>query len=443
MPRSMLAASVSLGSSTLTTWKRRASAASFFEVLLVFAPGGGGDGAQFAARQRRLEQVGRIVLAGLPARADHGVGFVDEQDDGRGALLDLVDHAFQAVLELALDAGAGLQQAHVQRAQRHAGQRRRHVAGHDAQRQAFDHRGLADAGLAGQDGVVLAPPRQDVDHLPDLGIAADHRVDPAFAGALGQVGGVLVQRRRLGQRGRGRCGLALNGVVAQRHRLAGLFRAGRQGREIVLQLFQPERLEQARAAPRQRRQIRLGQQRQQQVAGTDAGRLRVQRGDQPGMLEQARQVRRKHRGAGIAVLEAADLGVQVGLQHRGLDAAAARHDAEIAGGLFQQRQEQVFQVHLVVALRHAQAGGALGGLAAGLVQFPDQGFQGSGHVLGCLVLSGWCAVRSWRRRDPTPTVRCKERNSSPGARRRPRRRRPARCRRRPPWPSPAAPRIRS
>ena len=35
----------------------------FFEVLLVFRPRGGGDGAQFAARQRRLQQVGRIVLA--------------------------------------------------------------------------------------------------------------------------------------------------------------------------------------------------------------------------------------------------------------------------------------------------------------------------------------------------------------------------------------------
>jgi hypothetical protein len=31
-----------------------------FEVLFVFGPGGGGDGAQFATRQRRFQQVGRI-----------------------------------------------------------------------------------------------------------------------------------------------------------------------------------------------------------------------------------------------------------------------------------------------------------------------------------------------------------------------------------------------
>ena len=51
------------------------------EVLLVLGPGGGGDGAQLAAGQGRLEQVGGVVLAGLAAGADHGVGLVDEEDD--------------------------------------------------------------------------------------------------------------------------------------------------------------------------------------------------------------------------------------------------------------------------------------------------------------------------------------------------------------------------
>ena len=51
------------------------------EVFLVFRPGGGGDRAQLAARQRRLEEIGRIPLAGLPAGPDQGVGLVDEEDD--------------------------------------------------------------------------------------------------------------------------------------------------------------------------------------------------------------------------------------------------------------------------------------------------------------------------------------------------------------------------
>ena len=63
----------------------------------------------------------------------------------------------------------------------------RHVAGDDAQGEPLDDGRLADAGLAGQDRVVLPPPRQDVDDLPDLEIAADDRVDVALLGAVGEV----------------------------------------------------------------------------------------------------------------------------------------------------------------------------------------------------------------------------------------------------------------
>ena len=52
-----------------------------FEVFFVLGPGGGGDGAEFAASEGWLEEVGGVVLAGRPACTDHGVGFVDEEDD--------------------------------------------------------------------------------------------------------------------------------------------------------------------------------------------------------------------------------------------------------------------------------------------------------------------------------------------------------------------------
>ena len=100
----------------------------FLEVLLVLGPGGGGDRAQLAARQRRLEQVGGVPGAGCAARADQRVRLVDEQDDRLGRRLHFVDHLTQAVLELALHAGAGLQQADVERLQRDVLQRRRHIA---------------------------------------------------------------------------------------------------------------------------------------------------------------------------------------------------------------------------------------------------------------------------------------------------------------------------
>ena len=69
------------------------------------------------------------------------------------------------------------------------------IARGDAQRKAFDHGGLADAGFAREDGVVLAATHQDVDDLPYLGIATDDRVDLAICGALREVGGELVEGR--------------------------------------------------------------------------------------------------------------------------------------------------------------------------------------------------------------------------------------------------------
>ena len=149
------------------------------EVLLVLGPGGGRDGAQLAAGQGRLEQVGGVALARRAAGADHVCASSMNRMIGFGRRLDLVDDPLEPVLELALDAGAGLQQAEVERAQRDVLQRRRHVAGGDAQGEALDDGRLADAGLAGEDRVVLPAARQDVDDLADLDVAADDRVDLA------------------------------------------------------------------------------------------------------------------------------------------------------------------------------------------------------------------------------------------------------------------------
>jgi hypothetical protein len=98
------------------------------EVLLVLGPGRRGDRAQLAARQRRLEQVGGVVLPGRPPAPIIVCASSMNRTIGCGERLDLVDDALQAVLELALHAGAGLQQRQVERAHRDVAQRRRHVA---------------------------------------------------------------------------------------------------------------------------------------------------------------------------------------------------------------------------------------------------------------------------------------------------------------------------
>ncbi len=93
------------------------------------------------------------------------------------------------------------------------------------ERQALGDRGLADAGLADQQRVVLAPPAQDLDHPLDLVLAADQRIDLAVARELVQVLRELVERRALA--------VALV-LLAVGRRAAALARLGRLGRIALL-----------------------------------------------------------------------------------------------------------------------------------------------------------------------------------------------------------------
>ena len=61
-------------------------------------------------------------------------------------------------------------------------------------REAFDDRGLADAGLADQHRIVLGPARQHLDRAADLLVAADDRIELAGARGLGQVARIFLQR---------------------------------------------------------------------------------------------------------------------------------------------------------------------------------------------------------------------------------------------------------
>ena len=84
--------------------------------------------------------------------------------------------------------------AHVEREQLLVLQALRHVAIDDTQGQPLGDGGLADAGLADQHGVVLGPPRQDLDDPADLGVTADDRVEAPLTGTAGEVDAVLLER---------------------------------------------------------------------------------------------------------------------------------------------------------------------------------------------------------------------------------------------------------
>ena len=113
---------------------------------------------------------------------------VDEHDDVRVVGQFLHDR-LEALFELAAVLRAGDDQRDVEGEDPLVGEEMRDVAVDDLLRQPFDDRGLADAGLADEDGVVLGAAAEDLLDALELVLAPDQRIE-------------LVLHRRLG-RGRG------------------------------------------------------------------------------------------------------------------------------------------------------------------------------------------------------------------------------------------------
>ena len=209
----------------------------FLEILLVLSPGCGSDGAQLTARQGRLEQVGGVSLAGRSSRANERMGLIDEKDDGRRRRLYLLDRLLEPVLELALDTGSSLEQAEVEGAQNDVAKRGRNIALGNPQRQPLDDRGLAHARLARENRVVLPAADQDIHDLPNLGLAADHRVNLSLPGALREIDAELIEGRRLADRVRTRArrGTRRAGIGCAGTRPFIFARAGNQSHQVRLE----------------------------------------------------------------------------------------------------------------------------------------------------------------------------------------------------------------
>ena len=126
---------------------------------------------------------------------DEGVDLVDEQDDvAAGA--DLLEHLLQALLEVAAVAGARDQGPEVQRVELLVLERLGNVAGRDGLRQSLDDRGLADTGLTDQHRVVLGAAREHLHHPLGFVVPADHRIELAVAGGLGEVATELIEHQQ-------------------------------------------------------------------------------------------------------------------------------------------------------------------------------------------------------------------------------------------------------
>ena len=109
--------------------------------------------------------------------------------------LELLQNLLQTFFKLSAVHRTGDQGSHVQLDQAFAQNRAGHTAGDDALRQTLDDGGLAHAGLTDQSGVVLGATGQNLDDALDLGLAADHGIEPALGGHRRQVNRHLVQQR--------------------------------------------------------------------------------------------------------------------------------------------------------------------------------------------------------------------------------------------------------
>ena len=85
------------------------------DILAVFVERRRADAVEFAAGERRLQQVGGVHRPVRLAGADQRVHLVDEEDDLAFRRLNLVEDGLQPLLELAAILGAGDQRAHVER----------------------------------------------------------------------------------------------------------------------------------------------------------------------------------------------------------------------------------------------------------------------------------------------------------------------------------------
>ena len=202
----------------------------------------------FAARERRLENVGGIERPLGRSRAHQRVQLVDEHDDVR-VLGELLHDRLQALFELTPVLGAGHDQRNVERQHPLVGQEVRDVAAHDLLRQPFHDRGLADTRLADEHHVVLRPP-------------AEHLLQPLHLGRTADEGIELVLHRRFGQ------------VTAEFRQQRGFLRPGRRGLlvEQLDDVFTHRRQAHALLVENRRRnRPLLTENAEQQMFGADVG----------------------------------------------------------------------------------------------------------------------------------------------------------------------------
>ncbi len=266
---------------------------------------------------------------------------VDEHDDLVLVSGDLIHRLGQTLLEITAVAGTGEHGGQVQRDDPAPLELGGNSAVDDRLGDAVDDRGLSDARLADQHGVVLRAAAEDLDRLLDLVASSDHGVEFTGACARGQVDAVLVEHAGAGCRR-----LCTRGFAADRgvHVLArGVGESIRRHTDLSEHLT--------------RRHVLTEHEREEDVRRLDVGRAGGA-GHLVGVEERAARTRRD-RGS-------VSLGTRAGRRQPGLDRVddlVRRHadalDRLCDRGVFDDRAQNVQRVELGLAAFKCQPAGVL------------------------------------------------------------------------------------
>ncbi len=145
-------------------------------MLAIFVQRGRTDAAQFAARQRRLQQVARVHRPLGFARTDQIVQLIDKQDDLSVGIGDLAHDGLQSLFKLPSKFRTGNQGTHVERDEPLVAECVRHVAFQNALGKSLHDGRLADTGIADEHWIILGAPRENLHAAPNFLVAPDDRV---------------------------------------------------------------------------------------------------------------------------------------------------------------------------------------------------------------------------------------------------------------------------
>ena len=169
--------------------------AVFLDGFAVFGGSGCADALDFAAGERRLENIGGVERAFGRSGADECVQLVDE-DDGVLILHQLFHDGLEPLFKLAAVLGACDDERQIQRQYALVGEEAGDFAIGDALRQALDDGCLAHSRFADEHWIVLGSAAKDLDDAFEFGVASDQRIELGIHRSLGEIAGKLGQQAR-------------------------------------------------------------------------------------------------------------------------------------------------------------------------------------------------------------------------------------------------------